>query len=209
MSFILDALRKSENERQRNQQPGLAVSQVPQARKGSGIWLPLVALLVGVNLSLLIVMWFMSGTESAVAPAPVAPAAPAAAPATPPPPAVVAPASPGEPPSIVRVMPEPGAEFAAQYGISPEPEPEPTEPAESDSNLPTMEELILGNIVSVPTLNMDIHVYSDVPEERFVFINMSRYNEGQTLKEGPLLLEITDSGVVLRHQGHDFLVTRE
>jgi general secretion pathway protein B len=72
-----------------------------------------------------------------------------------------------------------------------------------------MEELILDNRITIPQLHLDIHVYSDDPAERFVFINMARYNEGQPLKEGPVLLAINPAGVVLRHQGYDFLVTRE
>ena len=39
--------------------------------------------------------------------------------------------------------------------------------------------------------------------------NMSRYNEGNTLSEGPKLIAITQAGVVLRYQGQEFLVTRE
>ena len=72
-----------------------------------------------------------------------------------------------------------------------------------------MEELVLQNLITIDPLRLDIHVFSENPAERFVFINMNRYDEGQTLKEGPLLVAINPAGVVLRHQGYDFLVTRE
>jgi general secretion pathway protein B len=198
MSFILDALRKSENERQKNQPLGVASPQGADKRRSSGIWLPLVALLVGVNLSLLLVMWITSDDQPE-APAVQAPAAirdaepinsqrqPVAAPATQP--ATM-------PESISGAVPESPPEAAPIL-------------AGGEENLPTMEELILDNRIAIQQLHLDIHVYSDDPAERFVFINMARYNEGQTLKEGPVLLAINPAGVVLRHQGYDFLVTRE
>jgi general secretion pathway protein B len=208
MSFILDALRKSENERQRNQQPGIAMSQVPQARKGTRIWLPLVALLVGVNLSLLLVMWLMS--DEPAAPANNAlPPSPTTSPTASAPPATTpayqerpAPSSAVTSPSAVAAPDEPPDSTAAFT-------PNAGKPVGVDENIPSMEELLLANLISVPPLHLDIHVYSEVTDERFVFINMNRYNEGQTLSEGPMLQAITPSGVVLRHQGYDFLVTRQ
>ena len=41
------------------------------------------------------------------------------------------------------------------------------------------------------------YFYGYKPAERFVFINMSKYWEGDTLKEGPSIDAITDRGVVL------------
>jgi general secretion pathway protein B len=76
-------------------------------------------------------------------------------------------------------------------------------------NLPTLAELMFNNAISLPPLHLDIHVYSTEPAERFVFINLSRYNEGEKLSEGPAVVSINKLGVVLRHQGQEFLVTRE
>ena len=187
MSFILDALRKSESERQRNQRPGMANMQVQKARRGSGIWLPLVALLVGVNLSLLLVMWIMSDgdtpTESST---------------------VAAPPASGEP-RIERRLSEEAATAPTDTPAATTPAAAATEPEEPSAsiytanaseeydNLPTLDELVLQNAITVPPLRLDIHVYSDNPSERFVFVNMSRYNEGSTLSEGPKLMAITQA----------------
>jgi hypothetical protein len=58
-------------------------------------------------------------------------------------------------------------------------------------------------------LNIDIHVYSEKPADRFVFINMNQYREKATLEEGPLLQEITTEGVILEYLGAVFLLPKE
>ena len=80
---------------------------------------------------------------------------------------------------------------------------------EEYSELPTIEELILSNQLSIAPIRIDIHVYSETPSERFVFINMAKYTEGDTLEEGPKVVAINEQGVVLLHQGREFLVSRE
>lgn len=49
----------------------------------------------------------------------------------------------------------------------------------------------------LPELHIDIHVFSEIPAERFVFINMKKYNEGDILIAGPVLETITLEGAVL------------
>jgi general secretion pathway protein B len=73
--------------------------------------------------------------------------------------------------------------------------------------LPSASDLIGGGR-TLPELHLDIHVYSQKPAERFVFLNMHKYTEGQTLTEGPLLERITPEGVVLNHNGLRFTVSR-
>jgi len=68
MSFILDALRKSEHERQRHRAPDIAAVRIAQPGSSRNRWLPLVALLFGINLSLLGVLWFTADRESASGP---------------------------------------------------------------------------------------------------------------------------------------------
>jgi len=60
----------------------------------------------------------------------------------------------------------------------------------------------------LPELHIDIHVYSEVPEERFVFINMKKYNEGDKIVEGPFLNSITEEGVILIQQDIMFLLPK-
>ena len=55
---------------------------------------------------------------------------------------------------------------------------------------------------------VEIHVYDAVAANRFVFINMNKYSEGDRLKEGPVVEEITPDGAILEHQGQRFLLPR-
>lgn len=75
--------------------------------------------------------------------------------------------------------------------------------------LPSLTELRANGSLTLPDLHVDIHVYSDLPEERFVFINMSRYRERATIAEGPVVDEITRDGVVLTYRGLSFMLARD
>jgi general secretion pathway protein B len=75
--------------------------------------------------------------------------------------------------------------------------------------LPSIHEVRASGAITLPDLHIDIHVYSDVPEDRFVFINMAKQREGTRLSEGPVVTEITPEGVVLNYQGTLFLLPRE
>jgi general secretion pathway protein B len=75
--------------------------------------------------------------------------------------------------------------------------------------LGTMNELIADGSLQLPPLHLDIHVYSDRPAERFVFINMGKYKEGDRLAEGPAVREIRPDGVVLDQGGTRFLMPRQ
>ena len=79
----------------------------------------------------------------------------------------------------------------------------------ASSLYPTIQEVRVDGSIDIPELHLDIHVFSPEPEDRFVFINMSKLREGSQLTEGPVVAEITPDGVVLRHQGQRFLLPRE
>ena len=93
MSFILDALKKSEIERQRQAVPGLMESAMPPPRSDFPLWAVALVALLAINLAVLAIVLTRNGTPAPApastsrhAPAPVAPAAssvPAAAPPTP------------------------------------------------------------------------------------------------------------------------------
>jgi general secretion pathway protein B len=76
-------------------------------------------------------------------------------------------------------------------------------------NLPTVRQLVAEGALSVPDMHLDIHVFSEIPAERFVFINMRRYTEGAQLKEGPRVAQITRDGVILDQNGQRFILTRD
>jgi general secretion pathway protein B len=82
MSFILDALKKSEIERQRQAIPGLMNSGAAPRARAFPIWAVALVVLLGVNLAVLGFVLTRSGTPAAGSPAAGAPAAAAPAPGT-------------------------------------------------------------------------------------------------------------------------------
>lgn len=224
MSFILDALRKSETERQRQSGPGLvdAGYRPPVARRG--LWLPLLVVVLGANLGLMAYFWLRDAPDPDV-PAAATPA-PAAAPVRVPSPAPVGRSLAAETGAPAGAE----AEFAAiadlpavesePYTETLEPPPSPPPAAEAapataarssivEDTLPTAEQLVATGALSGQALHLDIHVYSSNPAERFVFINMRKYTEGMQLPDGPRLEEITPEGAVFNQNGQRFLLARD
>lgn len=80
--------------------------------------------------------------------------------------------------------------------------------ARDNEVLPTAGDLAAGG-TTLPELKLDIHVFSKIPAERFVFINMRKYQEGQALQEGPVLERITNDGVVLNQHGLRYALPRQ
>ena len=205
MSFILDALRKSENDRQQSSSAEFA--NVPTSggeRSGPPAWLWIVGALLLVNLVVLIGILMRPGPEPVQT---VTTAQPAATTEPDDFAERVAAARLNAPP-VETVVEEPITEDPS--ATIPEPAPIPATQAEyNPAALPTIHQVQANGLVSLPPLHVDIHVFSDSAEDRFVFINMAKHNEGSRLSEGPLIEEITPDGVVLKHNGVTFLLPRD
>jgi general secretion pathway protein B len=76
------------------------------------------------------------------------------------------------------------------------------------NSAPPLDGLPLAFQQSLPPLHLDVHGYVHNPADRFVVINMQRYQTGDTLKEGPKIIAITAQGVVLKYNGQTFLLPR-
>jgi general secretion pathway protein B len=61
----------------------------------------------------------------------------------------------------------------------------------------------------VPPLHLDLHVYSNAPQQRFVFVNSRKYREGEALQEGPVVEQITQDGAVLSFRGSRFKLSHD
>ena len=198
MSFILDALKKSETERQ--QQGSAEFSSVPTSSEKSNParWLWLLAALLGINFAVLIGVLMRpepTSTEtlaeqstqiSNVEETTEAPA------------------------------PDKAASFEKQISVAIEEHEEPEEHQElappraaSKAVMPTIDQLRLDGSLQLAELHLDIHVYSEDPAGRFVFINMVKHREKSRIAEGPTVSEITLDGVILRYQGRNFLLPRQ
>lgn len=53
-------------------------------------------------------------------------------------------------------------------------------------------------------LDISVHMYSETPSKRFVYIKSVRYGEGAIISEGLILEEITNTGVVLNYHGTSY-----
>jgi general secretion pathway protein B len=62
------------------------------------------------------------------------------------------------------------------------------------------------NKIDLPRL--DVHVYSQEPQGRFILVNLKKYREGETLPNGLVLEEILPDGMVMFYQGERFRVKK-
>jgi general secretion pathway protein B len=198
MSFILDALKKSETERQ--QQGSAEFSSVPTSseKPNPARWLWLLAALLGINFAVLI------GVLMRSEPTPTETVA-------------------EQPTQISNVeetteapVPDEAASFENQIAVAIEEHEELEEYQElappraaSKAVMPTIDQLRLDGSLQIAELHLDIHVYSEDPAGRFVFINMVKHREKSRIAEGPIVSEITLDGVILRYQGRNFLLPRQ
>ncbi|MFQ6006361.1 MAG: general secretion pathway protein GspB [Woeseia sp.] len=200
MSFILDALKKSETERQRKNAPGFADvregSDPPRAPR----WLWVLGILLAINLVVLLGVMLRPDFR-AIVEMPAADEIPAAD------------EQAVRQPSFSEMVEEARQKQSqqvldAQVGKSDVSALEPA-PKIVSNVYATFNELRANGTLVLPDLHLDIHVYSEKPGERFVFINMNKYREQARLAEGPLVKEITPEGVILEHLGSGFLLPRE
>ncbi|HMD73124.1 MAG TPA: general secretion pathway protein GspB [Steroidobacteraceae bacterium] len=235
MSFILDALKKSEVERQRQTVPGLMDAGRVPPRPRFPPWAAALGVLLGVNV--IVLLGLLLRHESAApapgagpvsAPAGARSAAPAARatpanrtelpPATSPAAQTANHFSPMEgTPTYAPEIPLAAADAAsvpAPVEERPQLRRAPSSPAiqlpeEPDEVLPTLSELNLTGPDALPELHLDVHVWATIGADRFVYINSRKYREGAHLQEGPTLERIRRDGVVLNSQGIRFLLPRD
>lgn len=221
MSFILDALKKSESERQSNSRPGFANIPAGSARSRAPRWIWLVSGLLGINAIVIAGLWLGGRADAPGVPPDTGRQTADAGSAAPPfaeivsdarrdldtsPTTAAAPvassASPAaqQAPVAEPASPPPARRETRAAGVSPAPDP---------AVLQTFNALRANGSLQLPDLHLDIHVYAENPAERFVFVNMSKYREKATLAEGPTITEISADGVILEYQGTDFLLPRE
>jgi len=234
MSFILDALKKSESDRQRQSGPALFEVKVTPPRPRFPYWAIALAALLVINI--LVGAWVFlrrpppeqaqsavtpvsSGSQSAppqAAVAAVQPAPVAAASVTAPPPAATAPArtQAGQPEPVLA---NPESKGAALNPDDYEPAVAPGNQDQdrvhvssgTESGLKSYADAASSPDSHLPALRVDLHVYAAKPEERFVLINMHRLREGESLPEGVRIESITPEGVVVSYQGAKYILEHE
>ena len=214
MSFILDALRKSENSRLRQDHPAIFASRAAAARSRLPIWALVLVALLAMNLLLVAyVLWrdreVPIPAASLQAEPPVAATAVAtktAATTT-----VASPPAPG-PGSMsaterATAPRRTGASASASAsnaagpvvtgGASPRTERSPRSATRDD---------LLARGTNVPPAELNMHVYDADPRARFVLLNGQRLREGDASLEGLMVERITPEGVILRFGSASFAV---
>ncbi|MCH7820818.1 MAG: general secretion pathway protein GspB [Proteobacteria bacterium] len=195
MSFILDALKKSEAERQ--QQGSAEFSSVPSSTDSPRPtrWLWMLAALLGFNLAVLLGLVFILN-EPPEAPAPIELTPDTAA-------------DDAIPTATTPSFVDEVAKARERRPVAKEPGAILPMPSTTPPRIPIIDELRLNGTLQLAELHIDIHVYSEVADERFVFINMVKHRENSQLDEGPIVAEITPDGVILEYHGLIFLLPRE
>jgi len=235
MSYILEALKKSDQEHFLGSVPDLATPhEVKPAQPRSYRWLWVVVTLLSVNVVLVVML--LKGKGAEVAEVPVAaqvqvPLEPQAAQTNDqveqpiqetsetriseaPTPGKTA--APRNEPILaaggVVVLPEPTYMQNSKPSILPEEEldmqMDSMITAENDSQLQSWFELPqeFRNKLDLPRL--DVHVYSQEPQGRFILVNLKKYREGERLPNGLVLEEILPDGMVMSYQGERFRVEK-
>jgi general secretion pathway protein B len=199
VSFILDALRKSENDRRRETAPTLAHLPMAAPRSGLPAWVWAVIGTLSLCVFVLAGAWWRS-TQIPVAGDP----------------------SDGAPARAMRGT-LPAADRPAtldpelrEYRSSRAPAGDPARTAERNAltaprpsaagpALPSVAEALAEGI-ALPPLELQLVSYSEDAAKRFVFINGFQYRQGQRVQNGPLVVSIHPGRVVLRQQGRDFVL---
>jgi general secretion pathway protein B len=233
MSFILDALKKAEAERQRQTGPTLLEVRVAQPRRRFPIWTIVIGALLAINILLLIAFELRRpppGAEPAVSASPAPSAALAGAPTVAP--AVAAPASApaaaataAVPAAAPTIVPPPPAPMIAGPSIPPDAldqagdnpaDFEPAVPYTGPGGAPASSANSSGQRArppslsdvggDIPDLRLDLHVYAVRPADRYALINMHRVHEGDVLPEGARVVAIDRDGVELSYHGTAFML---
>jgi len=202
MSYILEALKKSEQQRKQGDVPTLQTIHLPRPEQTStASWPYLVIVLLLVSLAF-VLGWLQPWQDRQAAETTSAQAQPMAEP-----PAPAAPAAP-----VTPVRPEPVAALPV-VAAAPVVEQQPAYQASADSTIrPSLEigavpyltdlpELVQQ---AIPQMNFAGHVYSSNAQQRSVIINGRSMSEGDRVIDGLAVEQITHDGVVFNYRGQLF-----
>ncbi|MGZ3182982.1 MAG: general secretion pathway protein GspB [Telluria sp.] len=210
MSYILEALKKAQAERQLGSTPGLhavpPVAAAPQGRNLTPVLLGVGGLAVVAAVGAY--FYLRAGDAVRVQPAPPAVAAKSAQPA--PQPAPVVPAAPppatvaAPAPTVVAAPAPPRA--APQPVISSPPVRAPATAADADASLPTVRELPDGVRTGLPQPALGGYIYSDNPADRLLLVDKNLRHEGEEVAPGLVLDKINAHYAVMNYRGTRYKV---
>jgi general secretion pathway protein B len=212
MSFILDALRKSENERQ--QSSVRRISEMPTVIHRNKVPLWMLGITIGLTAGIFLLGWAWLNdvsprnqveglvTENILDRSPQVSLIQTPA------------SSSAEPENIPRLLIESDQPMPPSEQAIPEDNSlvelvsTQTILAPDNTAIPSMADR-LSYGAQIPELALELHVFSISPADRFVFINSSKYLEGESITEETGVVKITEEGVVITHRNQLFLLPRQ
>ena len=206
MSYILDALNKSEQERKRARAPGIdVVHPGVTAPRSVRWWIPGLVLLALANGGFL---YYWYGSKPTAASRSIA-APPGAASAS-----VNVPAASATPKVVTEQTITPPSHAAqsgqlitpADFGRENQSDQTAT-PSDTVSNPLNITDLPADVQQQIPAMTFSSHIYSDDAKFRMVNINGKLLHEGDMVANGLRLVRITEEGVVLTFEGYTFEVS--
>ncbi len=197
MSYILEALKKAQAERQLGNAPTIhavpvrAAPLAPAGARRRPLWIALAA--VGLIAVVAALAWRAKTPDVKPAVVVVAPApAPVVAVAPPPPLAVVPPSAPVPKPVAVRPAPAP----------APVPAPAPEE-----EKLQSLRDLPEAIQRAVPPVTFGGYMYSKNPADRLLLIDKTLRHEGEEVAPGLVLEKLLPKAAVMNFKGYRYRVS--
>jgi len=194
MSYILDALKKSDQQRNIGVPPTLQFAQaaMPTPKRPSLLQYGLLAVvLLGAGVALgLLRPWqaeqLPAGTESIEHVAPIAMPQQAA-------------------PSPMTATPDlPGNTAQEMVKVPVQPKPENLTSNVEQQKTMAFDELPSQIQREIPDIAVQLHAYSSKPAERLAYINSKKLREGDSVMPGLVLEQITPDGMVFSYKGYRF-----
>ncbi|MBS1197738.1 MAG: hypothetical protein H6R18_1523 [Proteobacteria bacterium] len=208
MSYILDALRKSDQQRQHGVAPTLSsapiISPTSAYTQEKTAWLPIGLLSIALIGTGVTIGWLRPWQQDEAAPAPAAISAK---------PAITAPVPAIAPATVVQTTAK--AEPAAPKVAGSETVKTGDRPRFSEENRGRSPVLVppIPSPISkpqppsqpeLPNVSITVHAYSANPRERIAGINRRLLHEGDEVAPGLKLEQITEDGVILSFRGRRF-----
>jgi len=201
MSYILEALKKSDQQRQRGATPTLQVAQVTVAAPKRPMFI-YYGLLAAVLLVTGIMIGWLRPWQTEQPPVETEPmATPSPIPITE---QAVHLAGEMQPGNSALISSGPSSAAApAPDKTMPEKPASPADVAQQQEALP-LNELPLQIQQEIPAMTVQFHSYSNEPSERLVSVNSIRLREGGSLMLGLRLEQITPDGMIFNYKGYRF-----
>jgi hypothetical protein len=183
MSFILDALRKSENERQRDATASLSRAPLATVRHRTPAWIWVLIAMLSLSLLVLAAIWWRGNQDTFIGTTEVEPRT-----------SVTDPPATENQPAAAETQRRPALSVSTPESLIPSPIRPVGELAVVAPNL--------------PRLRLELLAYNGRdPAGGSAWINGRRYFVGERVANGPELVEVRPDGVVLAFAGERYLLT--